>query len=371
MPFRRGAGRQAWTARICAEGGRTAGRLPAGLGARGALRRPRRRRPCAWAERDRHRPHAGRPGRDAAAPPGARERPASGLAAMRPDVTHHGCGSCGLCSPHAARRCARCCGSAASPGAKIRPTTTRGSTGSRCASWLPALAHAGLSGERIAAAAGHLARASDLVDGLAADLLARAASRSRTGAIVINRAPWFAAHDEVRLRALAEAVRTAGGLEFPPRFATLAALMRRSVAASRRRWAAAVQSAAAGRWCCGASRGGSSRSRWRPASGPCSTGATAVEVPATGRIVQVAAAGAAGRAGRAEPITRRPQQTMPALFVADRLVALPTVGVRRARLARERSVRTALALSCALWSTGFYNRQVVGTRPRSSYVITI
>ncbi|MCF3933492.1 tRNA lysidine(34) synthetase TilS [Acuticoccus sp. M5D2P5] len=85
----------------------------------------------------------------------------------------------------------------------------------------PRLAAVGLTAERLAGAAGHLARASEAIDGLAAALGREAMRVDRAGAVTLARGPFEAAHEEVRLRVLAEAVQTAGGLDYPPRFDAL------------------------------------------------------------------------------------------------------------------------------------------------------
>ncbi|UOM36329.1 tRNA lysidine(34) synthetase TilS [Acuticoccus sp. I52.16.1] len=252
-----------------------------------------------------------------------------GLAAMRPDTTHHGL------------RILR-------PLLGTRRETLRVFLRERGIAWredpsnddtrfdriamralAPELERAGLSTTRLAATATHLARASDLVDTLAAELLARAARRRRTGATVIAPAPWFAAHEEVRLRAFAEALRSTGGLTHPPRFATLAA----ADAALRRGEATTL-----GR--CRAVPHGASLALWREARGieaiavapggrGVFDGRYAVALRASAPEVRVAAAGPAGRAWAARDEVGAAAETMPAVFVAGALVALPTLGVRR------------------------------------------
>lgn len=83
---------------------------------------------------------------------------------------------------------------------------------------LPRLSAVGLGPERLAAAAGHLARASEAVDAAVAGLLAEAATRDRAGAFTLDLPRWRAAPREVRLRALAALVHRAGGAQHPPRF---------------------------------------------------------------------------------------------------------------------------------------------------------
>lgn len=85
----------------------------------------------------------------------------------------------------------------------------------------PELAAVGLTAARLAAAARHLARASEAIDA-AADGFMRAAMRvDAAGAVRLARAPWEATPDEVRLRVLATAVQVAGGASYPPRFDVL------------------------------------------------------------------------------------------------------------------------------------------------------
>lgn len=80
---------------------------------------------------------------------------------------------------------------------------------------MPELAAIGLTPERLAAVAGHLARASDAVDGMVDALAATAMREDRAGAIVIEHAPWRSAPQEVRLRLLGAAAARAGGTAVP------------------------------------------------------------------------------------------------------------------------------------------------------------
>lgn len=87
---------------------------------------------------------------------------------------------------------------------------------------LPRLSAVGLTPQRLAATAAHLARASDAVDAMADALLAHARV-DRSGAATLALARYGAAHEEVRLRALARLVVFAGAKAYPPAFAPLLA----------------------------------------------------------------------------------------------------------------------------------------------------
>ncbi|WMS43857.1 tRNA lysidine(34) synthetase TilS [Acuticoccus sp. MNP-M23] len=85
----------------------------------------------------------------------------------------------------------------------------------------PALEAAGLTAARLADAAAHLARASTAIDDAVASLAAAALRVDRAGAVIIARAPFAVAAEEVRLRLLSDAVQMAGGNAHGPRFDAL------------------------------------------------------------------------------------------------------------------------------------------------------
>ncbi|WP_162408839.1 tRNA lysidine(34) synthetase TilS [Acuticoccus sediminis] len=260
-----------------------------------------------------------------------------GLAAMRPDAAHHGIR---ILRPLLAARREELRDALRQRGIPWRDDPSNENTAyDRIAmrELAPALAGVGLTAERLAATAAHLARASDLVDGLVADLLSAAMRRTPVGAVVLSVAPWAGVHEEVRLRALAEAVRIAGGLDFPPRFETLAAA---ATALLR------GQATTLGR-CRAVSRGGSIV-LWRerrgieavtvaPGESAVFDGRYRVTVPAGMRPVRVAAAGSTGREWAARLWRHSPQRavlmeaamTTPAIHLCDQVVALPTMAVRR------------------------------------------
>jgi tRNA(Ile)-lysidine synthase len=81
----------------------------------------------------------------------------------------------------------------------------------------PALRDIGFSAERIAAAAGHLARARAALDRDTQDLLARTA-RVDGGAILLDATAIAAAPEEIGLRALAQVLMQVSGQFYRPRF---------------------------------------------------------------------------------------------------------------------------------------------------------
>ena len=85
---------------------------------------------------------------------------------------------------------------------------------------LPALAQAGLSAARIAAAAAHLARARAALEVVTEAVLARA-SRSIPTGFAVDPAALTAAPREVGLRALAVLLMAVGGQAYRPRFEAL------------------------------------------------------------------------------------------------------------------------------------------------------
>jgi len=95
----------------------------------------------------------------------------------------------------------------------------------------PALAEAGLTPARIALAAGHMAAARDLMEGLTEALLDRIASPDRDG-ILIDGGALGAAPRALGLRALAALLQAASGAAYRPRFESLERLFDRLAAQS-------------------------------------------------------------------------------------------------------------------------------------------
>ncbi|MEI9888666.1 MAG: tRNA lysidine(34) synthetase TilS [Rhizomicrobium sp.] len=93
----------------------------------------------------------------------------------------------------------------------------------------PALEAAGLTRARIAAAAGHLARAREALDTVTAAVLARAA-QARDGGVHLDAAALAAAPREVGLRALAQLLMFVSGQSYRPRFERLERLYDRIAA---------------------------------------------------------------------------------------------------------------------------------------------
>lgn len=81
-----------------------------------------------------------------------------------------------------------------------------------------ALHDAGLTSERIASAAAHLARAREAIEAAVAALLAAAVDATPWGYALINAQRFTAAPREVALRALARLIEVVGGGTYPPRF---------------------------------------------------------------------------------------------------------------------------------------------------------
>ncbi len=96
---------------------------------------------------------------------------------------------------------------------------------------IPVLEEAGLSRQRIAAAAAHLSRAREALDAVTAAVLARVA-RPHGHAIHVDAAALVAAPREVGLRALAQMLMAVSGQAYRPRFERLERLFD-SLAAGR------------------------------------------------------------------------------------------------------------------------------------------
>lgn len=83
---------------------------------------------------------------------------------------------------------------------------------------MPALGEAGVTHERIAAAAAHLHRAQRAIDADVAALIEGGAELSPWGYALMKADSFAAAPREVALRALARLIEALGGAEYPPRF---------------------------------------------------------------------------------------------------------------------------------------------------------
>ena len=99
---------------------------------------------------------------------------------------------------------------------------------------LEAMAGPELAQRRLAAAAGNLARARAALDAGVVALLARAARLADDGSLRLDHAALAAAPEEISLRALARALATVGGSDYPPRFERLERLHGRLLAAGFR-----------------------------------------------------------------------------------------------------------------------------------------
>lgn len=93
-----------------------------------------------------------------------------------------------------------------------------------------ALAQAGLTAARIAAAAAHLARARESLEVMTAAVLARAARTRDEGGMLLDPAALAAAPREVGLRAFAAVLMAVGGEAYRPRFESLERLFDRVAA---------------------------------------------------------------------------------------------------------------------------------------------
>ncbi|MBJ3776929.1 tRNA lysidine(34) synthetase TilS [Acuticoccus mangrovi] len=192
----------------------------------------------------------------------------------------------------------------------------------------PRLAAVGLTAERLAATAAHLARAGEVIEADVAALAARLRT-DRAGAVRLPLPLWRAAPEEVRLRVLADMVCRAGGLPQTPRFAPLRAAadaVSRGVGASLGRAALAVAADDIVAW------------REPRAIAPITLaggergvfdGRFSVELARGFPRVSIAAIGES--VAKACPaIAHRPAiATAPGIFLNDRLVLAPTLGVRR------------------------------------------
>lgn len=194
------------------------------------------------------------------------------------------------------------------------------------------LAAAGLGPDRLAATAARMARARQALDAATDDLLAVAAGCHPAGYAEIVTAAARAAPEEIGLRALRDLLRWVGGDPYPPRLARLEAAFTAWMAGE------AVDRTLAG---CRLRLAGDRLIVARQASAvsapiALAPGQTAVwdgryRVHATGGLPADAALGAVGPGAapglkallRLLPAVARP--VVPALFVAGRAVALPTL----------------------------------------------
>ena len=252
-----------------------------------------------------------------------------GLAAMRPRTTHHGVtilrpllGTTRIALREALT--ARAIGWREDP-SNADPKFDR----IAIRALLPQLASAGLTAHRLAAAAQHLARASDTIDTLVAALLTEASREDRAGAVFLDRARWAAAPDEVRLRALAAVVHRVGGAEWPPRFDALEradAALRSSAPASLGRACAAVRGDCIVLW---REARGLEPLALTPGSRAVFDGRWCVAVSPTAPEIAVAAIGTEAALAIPAVAFRPAIATAPGVFVTGALVAAPTLGVRR------------------------------------------
>ncbi len=203
---------------------------------------------------------------------------------------------------------------------------------------MPRLGAVGLSPERLAATAAHLGRASEALDAMGRTVMADAMRVDRAGGVRLARAPLMAAPEEVFLRVLAFAVQVAGGQPYTPRFAGLTAAAARVRAGEGR--------INLGRAILKADRQGVRL--WREARGIAPVvlgpgeaalwdGRFAVRVAADAPGVTIAPLAEAARfcpAGVLAGVLAGAVRAAPGAFVGDRLVAAPTLGVRRRDWAR-------------------------------------
>jgi tRNA(Ile)-lysidine synthase len=89
---------------------------------------------------------------------------------------------------------------------------------------LPSLAGLGLTADRLAATAGHLARANAAIEGVVAELAARVLQTDPCGYVLMETRDLRAAPDEAVLRLVARVLKTVSGEAYAPRFDRLAAL---------------------------------------------------------------------------------------------------------------------------------------------------
>jgi len=191
------------------------------------------------------------------------------------------------------------------------------------------LAAVGLTPVRLAAAAGHLERAGRAIDGAVAELAGTALRLDRAGAVTLARAPWCAAPEEVRLRLLADAVAIAGGAAFPPRLAALqaaASVFRHGT--GRSTLGRAVAEGAPDRLTLWREMRGIDPVEVPPGTNAVFDGRYSVTCAPDAPPVTVAALGPL--AGACPPLWHPGAlAAAPGVFVADRLVAVPSLGVRR------------------------------------------
>jgi tRNA(Ile)-lysidine synthase len=89
---------------------------------------------------------------------------------------------------------------------------------------LPSLAGLGLTVDRLAATAGHLARANAAIEGVVVELAARVLKTDPSGYVLMETRDLRAAPDEAVLRLVARVLKTVSGEAYAPRFDRLAAL---------------------------------------------------------------------------------------------------------------------------------------------------
>lgn len=200
---------------------------------------------------------------------------------------------------------------------------------------MPRLAAVGLSPQRLAATAAHLARAGDALDAMGRTLAADAMRVDRAGGVRLDRAALAAAPQEVFLRVLAHAVQVAGGLAHTPRFAGLAAAAERVAAGEGRislgRAILDVDRETVRLW---RERRGIETIELGPGEAAAWDGRFRVRVAAGAPRLRI---GPLGSAPLACPAAALPQAVpaAPCVFVGDTPVAVPTLGLRRRDFARD------------------------------------
>lgn len=207
---------------------------------------------------------------------------------------------------------------------------------------MPALEDLGLSRERLATTAAHLARANAAIEGIVRALAARALEFDPCGYALLHTASLDAAPDEAALRLMAGILKTVSGEAYAPRFDRLEAL----VAWLREAPAGAGRTLGGCRLSCrpggqvlivreeNAMLRAGHVLRLRPGGSAIWDGRFAIAIPASapeteyevkalgaGGLVQL---GERGRLPRHEP--RRVAATCPALWRSGTLLAAPTLG---------------------------------------------
>jgi len=192
---------------------------------------------------------------------------------------------------------------------------------------MPGLAERGLTAERLAGTAQHLARAADALDGMVSSLIAENFVVDACGTIATSGAALMISHDEIALRALARLVSAAAGALYTPRLDRLQALLRAIRAGTdfRRTMHGAVVSSSGGQIAIAREfgRNGLAFVSVEDADDVIWDRRFRLMIDPGGESIEVGPLGASGRRLASVVLGRRRLATLPGLYRGRNLIAAP------------------------------------------------